>query len=67
MSAVGFRAGFDLRGSQMKHILPMPTEGGGIISVEVDDDEPARPVMRGAGSSAFLDKSAQSLSIGVEC
>jgi hypothetical protein len=44
-------------GHLMKRILPMPTEGGDTISIEVDEVTGA--VVRGAGSTAFLDKSAQ--------
>ena len=43
----------------------MPTEAGGTVSIEVVESEPAGPVMRGAATSAMLDKSAQSFEAAV--
>ena len=44
----------------MKSILPMPTQAGSTVSIEITDDSSAGPVMRGAAASSILDKSAQS-------
>ena len=49
----------------MKRILPMPTEGGGTICIEVEEDGTPGTLMRGGGTTAILDKSVQSFETAV--